>query len=167
MTTNIALEPRTLPAAAPETSTRSMLRQRIGSELEALSAQLTNAEVGSPHASGTRSGRLALAGIQGRMRLLGQLLAGLADPRDLNLDRDSAGFGSSIEARDLISGERFTVMLMTGTTIDVLDNHVSMDSPIGAALIGTRPGDVVEVETPAGERRLEVLRLSTLAERFA
>lgn len=164
MITNSALE--TLSAPAEQTGTRATLRLRIGAEIEALSAQIANADAGSPLASGSRAGRIALAGVHGRIRELGQLLAGLADPRDLRLDPHAAGFGSTIELRDAIRGDRTTVALMTGTTIDVVENQVSMDSPIGAALTGARPGDVIEVETPAGERRLEVLNVTTLLQRF-
>jgi transcription elongation factor GreA len=35
--------------------------------------------------------------------------------------------------------------------------RISLESPLGRALIGHRPGEVVEVEAPAGRRRLKIL----------
>jgi transcription elongation factor GreA len=67
-------------------------------------------------------------------------------------------------------GERVTVLdLETGATSDyrvvgVAEGDpalgdVSYESPIGAALLGRRVGDVVDAETPGGTRRLEVVEL--------
>jgi Transcription elongation factor, GreA/GreB, C-term len=33
-------------------------------------------------------------------------------------------------------------------------SHVSAESPVGAALLGARPGDVVSVELPGGRKRI-------------
>lgn len=169
MTTNSALEPSPSAPHASEQERvghRMLLRARISGELEALSMQLTASQPG-PLGSGTRAGRVALANSQGRVRWLGQLLAGLATPGDLHLDPDAAGFGSTVHVTDVDSGERLSFTLMTGTTVDVTGDQVSMDSPIGAALVGARPGDVVEAETPVGLRRFRLDRVATLLVRFS
>ena len=169
MTTNRALEsrPTARHASEPErVGYRLLLRERISGELEGLSMQLTGSQPG-PLASGTRGGRVALANVQGRIRWLGQLLAGLATPGDLHLDPDAAGFGSTVHVTDTDAGERLSFTLMTSTTVDVTGDQVSMDSPIGAALVGARPGDVVEAETPVGLRRFRLDRVATLLARFS
>jgi transcription elongation factor GreA len=67
-------------------------------------------------------------------------------------------------------GERVTVLdLQTADTSDygVVGSgegdpeagEVSHESPVGAALLGRRVGDVVAVEAPGGERRLEVVEV--------
>jgi len=171
MMTNAALEPRI--AAQPgqnrtePPSTRAALRQHIGDELEALTSRLGTVQDGAVHGTGTRAGRVALANAQGRVRWLGRLLAGLADPGELHLDAEEAGFGATAHVSDMDTGEKLSFTLMTGTTIDVTGDQVSMDSPIGRALVGTRPGSIVEVETPAGARRFHVDRVHTLINRFA
>jgi transcription elongation GreA/GreB family factor len=38
-------------------------------------------------------------------------------------------------------------------------HEVSYESPIGAALLGRRVGDIVEADTPRGRRRLEIVEL--------
>ncbi|HEX6590111.1 MAG TPA: GreA/GreB family elongation factor [Longimicrobiales bacterium] len=147
---------------------RTLLRERIGAELESLSAQLAHgSDAGSPLRSGTRGGRVALANVQGRVRWLGQLLAGLAAPGDLHLHPGEAGFGSTVHVTDVVSGERLSFTLMTGSTIDVAGDQVSIESPIGSSIVGARVGDVVEATTPTGPRRFRIDRVATLLARFA
>lgn len=149
-------------AAAP----RTLLRQCIAEELERVSAELLHAGSESPHASGARRGRVALAALQGRVRWLGQLMAGLAGADALHLDPHAAGFGATAKLEDLATGERLSYTLMSGSSIDVGADQVSLDSPIGHALRGCRDGDVIDVDTPAGTRRLRVLGVTTLMRKF-
>jgi hypothetical protein len=44
---------------------------------------------------------------------------------------------------------------------DPAAGRISHDSPIGNALLGHHEGDVVEIETPGGVRRLKILRVAT------
>ena len=42
-----------------------------------------------------------------------------------------------------------------------LTNKISNESPVGAALIGAKEGDVIEIETPNGEMiKYEVISVS-------
>jgi len=40
--------------------------------------------------------------------------------------------------------------------VDLIQNRISIQSPIGKALIGKRKGDVVEVQTPRGVKQLVI-----------
>ena len=143
-----------------------MLRRRIATELEILSGELAGAPSGSALASGTRRGRVALANTQARVRWLGLLMAGLAHADELHLDPVAAGFGSTVNAVDVDSGESASFTLMTGAAIDVSGDQVSMESPIGSSLLGAKAGDVIAVATPGGPRRFRVVRVSTLLRKF-
>ena len=143
----------------------AVLRARVSAELENLSAELTRT-AGATAASGNRRGRVQIAALQARVRWLGQLLAGLSAPTELNLRADSAGFGATVVVTDLDSGARTSWTLMSGTSMDVGADQVSMESPIGACLIGARPGDEVEAHVPAGIRRLRVEEVTTLLRKF-
>ena len=144
------------------------LRDRLGSELRDLSDRQTSALAdglrrtwgGQPHAAG-EGDREA---VSRRIRLLGQLIAGLAaaDPETLRADR--AGYGSTVLARDLHTGEETFHTLVGGDLIDVDANQVSLASPLGQALLGCRAGDEVLVEAPRGTRRLRVVSVHTLAQ---
>jgi transcription elongation factor GreA len=73
---------------------------------------------------------------------------------------DVVGFGSSVEVEDPQSGKRATYRIVAAHESAPGDGLVSLDSPVGAALNGRRPGDDAVVKTPRGERTLKVLAVS-------
>jgi transcription elongation factor GreA len=42
---------------------------------------------------------------------------------------------------------------------DAADGRLSVESPVGKALLGTSAGETVEITTPRGTRSLEVLEV--------
>lgn len=142
------------------------LRARLGSELERLAQEVTDAVPAG--AAGNVEVRVSPPvgererGIQGRVRRLGQLVAGLAglDPGTLWYDR--AGFGSSVVLQDLDTRERVSYTLVTGEMIDLDEDQVTLASPVGQAVLGRRPGDRVAVATPHGTRRFRIVAVETL-----
>jgi transcription elongation GreA/GreB family factor len=64
-------------------------------------------------------------------------------------------FGSSVLVRNEEATERYT--LVEPAEADPRRGFVSLESPVGRALLGHRPHETVQVETPAGPRRLEIL----------
>ncbi|HET8656681.1 MAG TPA: GreA/GreB family elongation factor [Longimicrobiaceae bacterium] len=146
------------------------LRNRLGDELERLSHELTVRipdELASSQAGPTLETTLELERVvQRRVRLLGQLVAGLAaaDPRTIWPDR--AGYGSTVRVRDIARGDEETYTLLTGDLIDPRDGQISLASPIGNALLGRRAGEEITVITPWGARRYEILLLATLPQKL-
>jgi len=66
-------------------------------------------------------------------------------------------FGSTVELEDLNTGEEMKYRLIGPYEADLAQGTISVTSPIGRALIGKEPGDEVEVKTPGGVKKLEVL----------
>lgn len=54
--------------------------------------------------------------------------------------------------------EEFTIV--GATEADPLEHRISNESPLGKALLGTQKGDMVEVPTPSGKLKYEVLRVA-------
>lgn len=54
-------------------------------------------------------------------------------------------------------GARYTVALAIPGDGDPRHGWISVDAPLGAALIGARPGDRVVVHAPAGDRHVAVV----------
>lgn len=77
---------------------------------------------------------------------------------------DRVGFGSKIEVRDLDDDEVEEYTLAFGDMIDLENSEISMASPIGRALLGGKPGEIVEVTLPGGVIRYEIVSLTTLHE---
>jgi transcription elongation factor GreA len=67
-----------------------------------------------------------------------------------------AGLGSTVTVADTASGRESVYMLVPTTEAVTAAGAVSLQSPVGRALDGVRVGDLVEVGTPRGVRRLEV-----------
>jgi transcription elongation factor GreA len=81
----------------------------------------------------------------------------------MNLDRiptDKAGFGSKLVLKE--NGREFSYELVMPEDADPDRGFISLASPIGRALTGKEPGDEVDVRTPAGQRVIEILKLSTI-----
>lgn len=75
---------------------------------------------------------------------------------------DRVGFGSQVQLKNLDTGDEITYTLVTGDFMDIEAGHVSMDSPIGQALLGRSEGEEVAVRLPRGETRFRVNNLVTL-----
>jgi len=104
------------------------------------------------------------AKLQARIRLLGQLAAGLAiAPAEL-LPEEGAGYGSTVTVEDLETKEQSKYLLMVGSLVDIDAGQVSLASPIGQALLGRTIGETVTVELPQRELRVRILEVVTLGE---
>ncbi len=65
-------------------------------------------------------------------------------------------FGATVEVEDLDSGEQHTYQIVGEDEADIKQGLISVTSPIARALIGKTEGDVAVLQTPGGERELEV-----------
>lgn len=141
------------------------LKTRLANRLNRLSLELMAqlAQRMTPGATEEESPRRRKENpLQARVKLLGQLAAGLAIAPAETLPSEGAGYGSSVAVEDTETGERSKYLLMIGALVDIDANQVSLASPIGQALLGRSPGDLVTVELPLRERRLRILEVTTL-----
>lgn len=82
---------------------------------------------------------------------------------DLNkVPRDKASYGSTLVLYDSERDEEISYRLVTPEESDPQNGLISTISPVGKSLMGKEEGDEVVVRTPAGARRFEVLRMTTL-----
>jgi regulator of nucleoside diphosphate kinase len=66
---------------------------------------------------------------------------------------------SRVRLRDLRSKASETFTLVYPDAADVSQEKLSVLAPLGAALLGSRAGQTIEVKTPGGLRRLTVERI--------
>lgn len=98
---------------------------------------------------------------------LGQLQRRLADVAMLNLEnlpRDRAGYGSRVWVLDVQKSAEVEFKLVTTEEADASKGLISTTSPIVKALLGRRVGDEIRVQTPAGVKEFELVRLQTIHE---
>ena len=66
-------------------------------------------------------------------------------------------FGATVKVQDLENNKKTSYKLVGQEEADIKKNLVFFKSPIGKSLIGKNKGDMVSVNTPSGERNLEIL----------
>ncbi len=98
---------------------------------------------------------------------LGQLRKRLGDVAMLNLENlpaDRAGYGSRVWLLDLQKSAEVEYKLVSPEEADAANGLISTSSPIGKALLGRRVGDEITVQTPAGSKEFELVKLRTIHE---
>jgi transcription elongation GreA/GreB family factor len=97
--------------------------------------------------------------VESRIHDLHALLA-VAEPLEAGPTGDTgAQLGATVTVR-LPDGEEATYVLVSAAEAAPRRGRLSVESPIGRALVGSRPGDEVVAQTPNGPERLAVLHVS-------
>lgn len=76
------------------------------------------------------------------------------------VDTSRAFIMSHVQVRNHTTGSEHRFKLVSAQEADLRLGRISISSPIGKALLGKAPGDVVDVAVPSGTMRLEVLGIS-------
>ena len=75
------------------------------------------------------------------------------------VDLDKINIGCKVRILDLEYSEELEYKIVGSTEANSLKGKISNESPVGKALIGSKLGDVVEVETQAGVLQYKVLEI--------
>ena len=73
--------------------------------------------------------------------------------------KNSVQVGSTVKVYDVEFDEEVTYTIVGSTESDPLENKISDESPIGKALLGAKPEDEVQAETPGGTLKMKVLKI--------
>lgn len=73
---------------------------------------------------------------------------------------DRARFGTVVTLLDLDSNEKITYQLLGPDDADYKTGSISVQSPIGRAIIGHTVGEKVSVSIPRGDRNFEVVDIA-------
>jgi transcription elongation factor GreA len=101
--------------------------------------------------------------IEGRIRELeGKLAAAqVIDPSTLDA-HGKVVFGATVELEEEDSGEPVKYQIVGEDEADLKKGLINVSSPIARALIGKEEGDSVEVHTPGGIKRYEIVAVHYL-----
>ena len=72
---------------------------------------------------------------------------------------DEVHLGSTVRVRNLTAGTESEYTIVGSTESDPLNSKISNESPIGVALIGSKPGATVTASTPGGDVQLKVISI--------
>ena len=76
------------------------------------------------------------------------------------LDTSKVVVLSNVRIKNLKNNKELNYKLVSETEADIKAGKISVSSPIGKGLLGKSPGEIAEIETPAGKMRFEVLEIS-------
>jgi transcription elongation factor GreA len=131
---------------------RDVERPRISKEIGAAIEQGDLSENAEYHAAKERQGF-----IEARIKELEDKLsrAQVIDPASLSGSKVS--FGATVKVLEAETDKEFTYRIVGADESDPEKHCISITSPLARALVGKEPGDEVNVRTPGGVRRLEVI----------
>lgn len=76
-----------------------------------------------------------------------------------DVDTEVVSLGCKVTVYDEEYNENFEYAIVGTMESDVLNNKISNESPVGAALIGKRVGDILDVDVPIGKVRLTIIKI--------
>ena len=106
------------------------------------------------------SGREQQGFLVGRIRELKGMLSRSDIVDCTKAETDQAEFGTVVTLLDLDKNQKVTYQLLGPDESDSDNGSISVQSPIGLAILDHVVGDKVSVKTPRGERRFEVVEIA-------
>ena len=76
------------------------------------------------------------------------------------VDFDKINVGCTVKVFDITYDEEMEFKIVGSTEANSLGGKISNESPVGQALLGKQVGDVVNVETQAGDIQYKILEIS-------
>ena len=75
------------------------------------------------------------------------------------IDTKTVQIGNTIKVLDMEYDEEVEYTIVGSTEVDLSLNRISNESPIGAALLGAKKGEIVEAQVPAGIAKYKILSI--------
>jgi transcription elongation factor GreA len=97
--------------------------------------------------------------ISGRMKDIEALLERATVVEEAVAGSGVVGLGSVVTVRDLDYDEELVFTLVGSSGNASSPEHISVSSPVGVALMGSKIGDKIAVATPGGKTTFEILNV--------
>lgn len=75
------------------------------------------------------------------------------------IDTKTVQVGNTVRVKDLEFDEEEEYTIVGSTEVDLTQNKISNESPIGAGLLGAKKGAEVEIKVPAGVVKYKILSI--------
>ena len=76
------------------------------------------------------------------------------------IDTKTVQVGNTVKVLDMEFNEEETYTIVGSTEVDLAQNKISNESPIGAALMGAKKGQVVEAQAPVGVIKYKIVSIT-------
>lgn len=98
--------------------------------------------------------------IEARIEELEKLLKNVEVIDEDEVDLDTISVGCRVRLYDVEFDEEVEYMIVGSTEADSLNGKISNESPVGAALIGSKQGETIVVETISGNLEFKILEIT-------
>lgn len=159
---------------APHSNPIARIKQKLEDEIRVLEHELTidlPKEIAKARAHGDLSenseykyAKERQAFVNARIQQLKKRMGDVSMLNLSNLPKDRVGYGSRVWVLDMQKDVKVEYKLVTTEEADATNGMISTTSPIGKALMNRQVGDEVKVQTPAGTKEFEVVKLKTIHE---
>jgi transcription elongation factor GreA len=76
---------------------------------------------------------------------------------EFDANSDTVRFGATVTAKNLATKKEVVYQLVSPEGVDPMNGKISFKSPMGSAFMGKKKGEIVEVVTPRGKNRFEIV----------
>lgn len=84
--------------------------------------------------------------------------AKIIDEKDI--DTTTVQVGNKVKVLDMEFDEKIEYTIVGSTEVNLAENKISNESPLGEALLGAKKNQVVEVKAPAGVMKYKILNIT-------
>ena len=134
---------------------RTVERQRISEEIAEARAQGDLSENAEYDAAKEAQGML-----EAQIAKMEGTLANARVVNESEVDSSKARILSNVRVLNKKAKKEATYTLVSAQEADLKQNRISVESPIGKALLAREVGDVVDVKVPAGTVQMEILEIT-------
>ncbi len=100
------------------------------------------------------------AEVEARIITIENMLRNVKVISDDDIDLKTVQIGNKVKVLDVEMNEEIEYTIVGPTEVDVMNNKISNESPMGMALIGKKKGAKVKVLAPVGEIEYKILEIS-------
>lgn len=75
------------------------------------------------------------------------------------IDTETVQIGNIVKVLDMEFDEKIEYTIVGSTEVNLAENKISNESPLGEALLGAKKNNVVEVKAPAGVMKYKILSI--------
>jgi len=97
--------------------------------------------------------------LEARIAMLENTVGNAREIDESTIDTSKVSILSTVKIKNLKMGATFTYTLVAEEEADLKANKISVKSPIGKGLLGKKPGEKADIQTPGGIMTFEVLEI--------
>lgn len=81
---------------------------------------------------------------------------------DDEITTEHVSIGTIVKVKDMEDGETYEYAIVGANEADPYENKISNESPVGAALLGSKRNSIVTIEVPAGTLKYKVMSIKRM-----